>query len=271
MINSLNEKIYDYIFSINENLKINFIKMDSTYYEELDKLIKENYNQYDFWNENKHFFNDACVIDASTLSERVYVYNNFPRMKADTKLNYLRHKMMRIKNNIIDNGDFIQEEIEEILKDISLIGRKIILDFCETNKIIEYKGKVYISADNHPALAIVYDNISPILETRDETKFFPTANINIIHQSGTGNSIGNIDQSVVSGIDENKLFETVKKYIPLLEKELEETEENREKIERLNMAVKSNKKNIVLSILKDLAVGTSTSIIATGILTFFGI
>ena len=72
---------------------------------ELSKLIMEVCDEYDFWNEYKYFFNDNCVIDASTLGGHHYVYNGFPKMKLGMKKEYLNYKLQQVKNSINNNGE----------------------------------------------------------------------------------------------------------------------------------------------------------------------
>lgn len=180
MINKINEKIYNYIFSINEDINNKIIESNNEHIEELNKIISEQYKIIaDFWDENIENFNDKCVIKRKYVDEKnpTYIYNNFPRMKASAKLEFMNYKLKQIIQSIQENGEFIKTEIDNELIYIGNIGRRKIFDYCEEKNIIKYSGKVFISADNHPAYAIIYDNISAKLEqmqTITNSKIFKT-------------------------------------------------------------------------------------------------
>ena len=63
MINKINEKIYNYIFSVNVEMR-NSNELDFKQAEkELNKIISEKYDVIaDFWDENMYDFNNDCVI-----------------------------------------------------------------------------------------------------------------------------------------------------------------------------------------------------------------
>ena len=192
MLNELNVDIFDFIFSSNIELKNGEKKLNELL-KELNKKISKICEQYDFWNEYKYYFNDKCVIDASTLSEHQYIYNGFPKLKIETKKKYFEYKKNQIKASITDNGEFESKEFEKVTKDICNEGKKEILDYCENVGIIEYRGRVFIEADDSPAYAIIYDNISAILYTEDEVKGLRAENMIIVN--GNGNYINDIRQN----------------------------------------------------------------------------
>lgn len=162
MINQINEKIYNYIFSTNiemkNNRELNVQKLE----QKLDKIISENYDIIaDFWDENMYDFNSNCVIKTQTLEMKnpVYIYRNFPRMNSNTKLDFLEYKANQIKKEIMDNGDFIKDNIVKTFEGIENLGIKEILDYCKDKKIIKYVGNPFLSASGNAAYAIMYDNI----------------------------------------------------------------------------------------------------------------
>ena len=162
MINQINEKIYNYIFSTNiemkNNRELNVQKLE----QKLDKIISENYDIIaDFWDENMYDFNSNCVIKTQTLEMKnpVYIYRNFPRMNSNTKLDFLEYKANQIKKEIMDNGDFIKDNIIKTFEGIENLGIKEILDYCKDKKIIKYVGNPFLSASGNAAYAIMYDNI----------------------------------------------------------------------------------------------------------------
>ena len=162
MVNSINEKIYDYIFSVNENQKHNIVEDFEKNKQELDNIIKEVYEiPADFWDESLTDFNKKCVLRVTSIDQDYpeYIYNNFPRMNSSCKISYLEFKKEMIKNSIENNGDFIKDEIAKKLSNIDNLGKKAILDYCEKSGLIKYKGKVYMAADDNPAYAIIYENI----------------------------------------------------------------------------------------------------------------
>lgn len=262
MLNEFNIRVFDFIFSSNIELK-NGKKNTNELCQELDKRISEIGEQYDFWNEYKCYFNDTCVIDASTLSGYQYIYNGFPKFKIETKKKYFEYKKDKIKANIINNGEFEEKEFKKITKDICNEGKKEILDYCESMGIIKYKGRVFIAADYNPAYEIIYDNISEVLYTEDEVKSLAAQNMIIV--SGNGNYLNNIRQNINSNDEE--FFETVISKLELLIQE----GVAKDKIQLIEEACKEKNKKKVVEFLKDVASGTISSLIATGILYKFGI
>lgn len=267
MINEFNVKIFDFIFSTNIGLKGDYLENNNINHlcSELSKLINDICEEYDFWNEYKFYFNDNCVLDASTLSDRQYIYNGFPRMRLVTKKEYLNYKVNQVKKIIENNGDFSKEAFEKITENIINVGKKEILDYCNEIGIIEYIGKVYIAADNCPAVAIIYDNIKAVIYTEEEVQSLIAENIIMVN--GDGVSIGNIEQNANSKNNDERLFDLVLKKIDLLEKE----GITKEDIKLLEEACKSKNKEKVINFLKDVATGTISSVVATGILSSLGI
>ena len=267
MINELNVKIFDYIFSTNVGLKGNYLENANTekLCSELDNLINKICEVYDFWNEYKLYFNDNCVKDASSSSGYKYIYNGFPKMKLNTKKDYLKYKMIQLKTSINNNGEFSQNEFEKLTDNIINVGKKEILDYCEKIGIIEYLGKVFISADNYPAIAIIYDNIKAVLHTSEENQ--PLTAKNIIVVNGNGNRFENIEQNNNLKNSDDEIFNLVLNKLDLLEKE----GISKEKLKVLEDACKNKDKNKVINFLKDVASGAISSLIATGILVKLGI
>ncbi len=267
MLNEFNIKIFDFIFSTNIGLKGGYLdnSNENCLYSQLRDLIKDVCEEYDFWDEYKSYFNDNCVIDASTLDGRHYIYNEFPRMKLNTKKMYLNYKLEEVKKIIDNNGDFSKEKFEIITENIINVGKKEILDYCQEIGIIEYIGKVFISADNFPAIAIIYDNIRAVLYTEEEVQSLIAENIILV--SGNGNNIGNIEQNANSKNSDDKLFDLVLNKLDLLEKE----GISKSDLKLLEKACKSKNKVKVVNFLKDVATGTISSVVATGILYSLGI
>lgn len=267
MINDLNIKIFDYIFSTNVGLKGDYLENTNPekLCSELDDLINKDCDVYDFWNEYKFYFNDNCVIDASTLDRHEYIYNGFPKMKLNTKKDYLNYKKEQLKASINNKGEFLQRDFEKLTENIINVGKKEILDYCEEIGIVEYIGKVFISTDNCPAVAIIYDNIKAVLYTEEEIQSLTADNIIVV--TGNGNSFGSIEQNNNSKNNDEELFNLVLNKLDLLEKE----GISKKDLKTLEDACKSKDKNKVVSFLKDVASGTISSLIATGILVKLGI
>ena len=262
MLNELNIDIFDFIFSSNIELKIEEKNLNELY-EELDRKISKISKQYDFWNEYKYYFNDKCVSDASTFGDHQYIYNSFPKLKIETKKIYLEYKKNQIKTSITNNGEFEEKEFEKITKDICNEGKKEILDYCKNVGIIKYEGRVFIAADDNPAYDIIYDNISAIIYTEDEIKSLKAENMIIVN--GSGNYISDVKQ--ISHSNDEEFFEIVMNKLQLLIQEGVTIE----KVRAIGEACKEKNKSKVVNFLKDVASGTISSLIATGILYKFGI
>lgn len=267
MINKLTIKIFDYIFSNSVGLKGDYFENvdNEQLCSELDGFISKVCDIYDFWHEYKFYFNDNCVVDASTLSGHQYIYNGFPKMKLSTKKDYLNYKVEQVRDSISDNGEFLQEEFELVTDNIINAGKKEILDYCKEVGIIEYIGKVFISASNDPAFGIIYGNIKAVLYTEKEIQSIISENVFVV--SGNGNRFGNIEQNSNSKNNDEELFNIVLLKLELMEKE----GISKSDLKLLEEACYKKEKKKVVSVLKDVAFGTISSLIATGILARFGI
>lgn len=162
MINELNEIIYDYIFSSNIDEDYNLCKnTEKERIEKLNALFKSQIEEKTFWDENRYEFNDECInYSFANLTEPNRIgYNNFPRMKSNTKINYLEYKTDIIKNNIQDYGNFDRKTFMNNTITLSNIAKKELLDYAEKRNIIKYKNKAFLAADDNPAFSIIYGNI----------------------------------------------------------------------------------------------------------------
>ena len=124
MINKLNLYIFDYIFSIDEDIRAGLKQDENQYRNELNQKINQISKIEDFWEEYKYYFNDNCVMIAKTLGGPIIRYNNFPRFKIEAKKEYLNTKLNEIKNSIEDNGSFVISEIKNILSNVENMGKK---------------------------------------------------------------------------------------------------------------------------------------------------
>lgn len=260
MINELNVKIFDYIFSVNISKEENEEKSC----DQLSQIISSLCEEYDFWSEYKFYFNDKCVIDASTLGGKHYVYNGFPRMKLNTKQAYLKYKLSQVKNIVENNGDFIGKEFEKITELISDEGKKEILDYCKDCGIIQYEGKVFLAADNNPACYIIYENIRAILSDDSDDAIFPQ---NVFVVNGNSNTFGNVEQNVNSKNNDDKLFDMILSKLSLLEQE----GVSQEILATLKEECEKKNKRKVVDLLKEIATGVAGSVVSAGIMHIFGL
>ena len=262
MINDLNEIIFNYIFSINEEIENKIIEDNQDdYCIELDKLISKTINPYDFWNEYKNCINKNCLLDVSTFAGNKYQYINFPRMTLESKNDFYRYKCSRIIKIIEDNGTFNPKLFGNLFENISNFGIKKILDYCEKEGIIKYNGNPYFSADDNPASTIMYENI--------EAKLFQNENNNIqqIVNNFYGNNYGNINQSI-NNFKDDDIYNLILDKLEVIKIESNATDQ---KIDELSNYCKQKEKNKVISILKEFTMGVTTNIVASAILGMFGI
>ena len=264
MINKLNLYVFDYIFSINEDIKTGLKQDENKYRNELNQKIEQISRLEDFWEEYKYYFNDNCVMIAKTFGGTIIRYNNFPRFKINTKKEYLDIKLNEIKKSIEDKGDFVISEIENILSNVGNIGKKTILDYCEQNGIIKYKGKVFIAADDNSVYDIIYDNIDSVISDVKEPLFSP----NLVQNIFNGNNYGTVNQT--NNIDNmnEKIFDIVLEKLDVMKIE---SKLDDEKIKEIQEYCRKKDKNKIVVILKEIAMGTGTNLIATGILAMFGL
>lgn len=267
MINDFNIKIFDFVFSTNCGINGNYLEKSNDEFlcSQLDEIISKACNKYDFWQDYKRYFNDKCVIDATTMDGKEYIYNGFPRMKLATKEMYFNYKMKQLKKIIDDNGAFLEEKFQEITENIINVGKKEILDYCEQIGIIKYTGKVFIEAGDCPACVINYGNIKAVLHK--EERFHPFSAENVVIFNGNENSVGNIEQNVNSKNNDDKLFELVLEKLELLEKE----GVSKADLKLLKDSCQNKNKLKVVEILKDIASGTISSVVASGILRMLGL
>lgn len=163
MINELNEIIYDYIFSSNIDEDYNLCKnTEKERIEKLNALFKSQLEEKMFWDENKYEFNNGCInYDFATLSEPNRIgYNNFPRMKYNTKTKYLEYKTDIIKTDIQNFGTFYVKSFIENTEYLSNIAKQEILEYAKKRNIINYKTTVFLESDENPPY-ILYKNIIP--------------------------------------------------------------------------------------------------------------
>lgn len=263
MINDLNIKIFDYIFDTSNFIRKNKIKDDREYCKKLDQLIEEEHDNSTFWSEHKYFVNDNCVVPTGILDER-YLYNEFPKMKLRTLNNYYHYKQNQVMKMIENYGTFLQDVFEKITENISNEGKKILLDKCEEDGIIKYNGNPFLAADDNPAYEIFYDNIEPNLCAKKDNNINTV--YNEINVNGDNNNLNNIIQSKVS-INDDEIFKIIQDKIELFRQDGVD-----EKIlELLSKNCKEKNKGNIVTLLRDLSIGTAGSLLATGILTKFGL
>lgn len=263
MINEFNINIFNYIFSINEDIKAGIKKEQQEYKQELNKIINEICGicgLQDFWNEHKDYFNDGCVFLIPGTSG--VKYDNFPRMKLDTKNMFFDFKVKQIEKIIKNNGDLIQEELEKVFVNIENLGRKVILDYCENKGLIQYNGKVFIAADDYPAYDIIYDNIKAVICNNEEIS--PTVIQNIFK----GNNYGILNQANNFQNNDEKLFEIILKKLDAMQVE---SNLPTKKTDEIREACNKKEKSKVIKFLREIAMGTGTNLIASGILEIFGL
>lgn len=167
MINKLNIDIYNYIFSINVNIqnRVNTCSKEKNI-KELIALIESNYNINDFWKENKDMFNDGCLRGHQYIMEKEYTYDieSFPRLKLNSKLEFLNFKIDEIKKIIENNGIIEKKQLDVIFKNIEDLGRKEILEYCKEENIVDYnEEKTFIKGGQTGLAMILYDNIKPVI------------------------------------------------------------------------------------------------------------
>lgn len=258
MINEFNINIFNYIFSINEDIKEGIKKEEQEYKQELNKIINEICELQDFWNEHKDYFNDGCVFLIPGTSGVKYA--NFPRMKLDTKNMFLDYKAKQIEEIIYNNGDVIKEELEKIFINIENLGIKVILDYCESKGMIQYNGRVFIAADDYPAYAIIYDNIKAVIHEYE-------VNPHIIQNVFNGNNYGTLNQlNNILQSDDEKLFEIILEKLNVMQLE---SNLSTEKVEKIKKACNKKEKTKVVKFLREIVMGTGTNLIASGILGMF--
>ncbi len=262
MINELNVNIFNYIFSINEDIVANIKEDKLEYRQELNNKISSICEIQDFWNEYKYYFNDGCVFLIPGTSG--VKYGNFPRMRIDTKKEFLDYKSKKIEEIIYNNSDLIWKELEKVFINIENLGKKAILDHCERLGIIKYNGKVFIAADNNPAYDIIYDNIEPVIYNSNNEEISP----NVIQNIFNGDNYGTINQVNNFQNNDEKLFEIILEKLDAMQLE---SNISVEKIEAIKEFCNKKEKTNVIKILKEIAMGTGTNIIANGILGMFGL
>lgn len=189
----------------------------------------------------------------------------FPRMNLNTKKEYLEFKLSQIRKSISDNGDFLDSDFKDITENIINVGKMEILNYCKEIGIISYNGKVFLSADNCPAYAIIYDNIEAVLYTEEEVSTLMAENLIVV--TGSGNHFENIEQNINSKNNDDKLFELALSKLDLLEREVI----SKEDIKMLEGMCKVKNKNKVVAFLKEVATGAISSVVASGILLSLGI
>lgn len=182
MINNLNIYIYNYIFSINVNIqnRVNTFS-EETNIKRLISIIEKSYNINDFLKENKNMFNDECLHGHQYIMEKEYTYdiNSFPRLKLNSKLEFLNFKIGEMKKIIENNGIIEKKQLDVIFKNIEDLGRKEILEYCKKENIIDYnEEKTFIKGGQTGLAMICYDNIKPVIYNNNYRTVQQNNNIN---------------------------------------------------------------------------------------------
>ena len=133
------------------------------------------------------------------------------------------------------------------------------------NNIIKFENEKTIIKGGQTGVAfIVYENIEPII-TKKENKENNNITPNIIC---CNINEGTINQTNFNQMNDDKIFEIVLEKLDLMQKESNLNEKN---IENIKESCKKRNKNKVVELLKEIAMGTGTNLIASGILGLFGV
>ena len=269
MINSLNIDIYNYIFSINVNIqnRVNTCS-EETNIKRLIYMIENNYNINEFWKENKDMFNEECLQGHQYIIEKEYTYDikSFPRLKSKSKLEFLNFKLEEFKKIIENNGMIERKQLDVIFENIEDLGRKEILEYCKKENIIDYdEEKTFLKGGQTGLAMIWYDSIKPVIKSTIKEKM----NMNPIYYSQNiyGNNYGTVQQNNSLNLQNDKLIEVVLDKLKAMEAE----GISKDKIEEINTACNERNSKKVIAILKEIALGTGTNLMANAILMMFGL
>ena len=113
--------------------------------------------------------------------EKEYTYdiNSFPRLKLNSKLEFLNFKIGEMKKIIENNGIIEKKQLDVIFKNIEDLGRKEILEYCKKENIIDYnEEKTFIKGGQTGLAMICYDNIKPVIYNNNYRTVQQNNNIN---------------------------------------------------------------------------------------------
>ena len=255
MFNNDNIKVFDYIFSTN------FIIEDERDKESILKLRKmfdDVDDEYSFWMELMYLVKKNSVFDATDLASGSHVgYLSFPKLTFTAKNMYKEYKKNQILDEINNQGEFNEAVIQRVCKNMCNRSIKEILDYCEENGYLEYKGEPYFWADDE-IIEIIADNI--------EAKV-PKKKIDSIHNEinvyGNNNDFSNssINQNINYNDIDDEIIETIKNLIP----ELEKYKIDKEIIDNLKQLSSKSKKNKLVDYLISLGSNVTSGLIGYAI------
>ena len=268
MFNEYNIKIFDYIFSVNNDEYVGGQIDTQNEINKLEGIMEENHiTQYDFWNEYKFIVSNNDIFDASNLNENVYGYNRFPKIKLSYIDKYLDYKFLAFSRILEENINY-KFEINNLKVDLNVTNEysvKKIIDKCISNRLILSNGSYWIEIPNTKYGRIMGDN----LEVNSEfyKKSDDTNKSGSINNYFNGNFYGDISQINNFNNDDEFFYMVLNKLDAMqLESNL-----SAERIEAIRSACESKNKNKVVEFLKEIVIGTGTNLIANGILMKLGL
>lgn len=263
MITELNIDIFNYIYSKDIEIEKRIVKDNQELIKILDSIIAKDFDISEFWQENRDLVDENCIEILRGILVQTQ-YNHFPRLTQKGRTDFLNYKAVQMKEIIYEKGALEREDFKKIFLNIDDIARANILKFCKENNIIKFENeKTIIKGGQNGVAFIYYENIEPIItENKNTENKIITQNI----YCNTNNGI--INQTNFNQVNDDKLFEIVLEKLDLMQKESNLSEKI---IENIKESCNKKNKNKVVELLKEIAMGTGTNLIASGILGLFGI
>ena len=242
---------------------INSSKLDYNDIYDKVNVIKKKKSNFNIESYNEIVYLQMYIYHLKNGINTLSKNGNIPEL-IPKRISYEQFKIELEKYKNIEYKNEVISEIKNTLNNVGNIGKKTILDYCEKNGIIKYKGKVFIEADDNSSYAIIYDNIDAVVSDEKGDLFIP----NLVQNIFNGNNYGTVNQT--NNIDnlQDKFFDIVLEKLDVMKIE---SKLDDKKIKEIRESCRKKDKNKVISFLKEIAMGTGTNLIATGILAMFGL
>lgn len=269
MINELNISIFNYIYSKDIEMEKGIKNYNDEITYKLNCLIKEGHELVDFWNNNLDMVDNNCIDKINDTIGSDITYNHFPMLTKSAKAKFLEFKCQQIQDIIDSKGCIKLEDCNNIFVNMINLAIKNVLKYCKDSDIIYYEdNKTIITGGRTGVVSINYENIEPVIYKKNNNflgqPVIQTQN-NLINY---GNNYGTLNQLNNFQNNDEKLFEIILEKLDAMKLE---SNISVEKIEEIKKYCNKKEKTNVTEILKEIAMGTGTNLIASGILGMFGL
>lgn len=242
-MNNKNISLFNYVYSsVYEEDKSDDLK-----WQEFEKLCLEKmkYVPYDFVVENESLVTLNKKGMWQDLSGGKGIVGKFVILNFLGQKEYINYKVNELKAIISNYGNEAFKNLEDVFDNMCNEAIREILNECRNIGLISFDNSIFRYYDNRLG-TIIYVNIKVVMGQSNMSQGSPIVYGTYISQQGNGN-VAN-----VNNISDEKLFELLDSKIEAIKMEMKNND-CKDKLEKLENAIKMKDKKSVLSILSELA------------------